>query len=123
MAKNNLNVNNIDNSYELDSKLAKHEHYNLLYGFYESLLTEKQKEYFMNYYFYDLSLSEIAKNLNISRSAVFDAIEKIHKLLDEYEEKLLLFEKYQKREDIYTSLESIDNDNVKKLVKKLRDLD
>ena len=84
---------------------------------------KKQKEYFMNYYFYDLSLSEIAKNLNISRSAVFDAIEKIHKLLDEYEEKLLLFEKYQKREDIYTSLESIDNDNVKKLVKELRDLD
>lgn len=121
---NNLNSNkNLDNISETESKIFKYEHYNSLYGFYENLLTDKQREYFMNYYFYDLSLSEIAKNLNISRSAVFDAIEKIHKLLDEYEEKLMLFEKYQRREDIYTSLENINNDNVTKLVKYLRDID
>ena len=41
-----------------------------LYDYYGVLLTEKQQQYFENYYFDDLSLGEIAENDNVSRNAV-----------------------------------------------------
>lgn len=60
---------------------------------YGSLLTESQKDIFASYYNYDLSLSEIADNKKISRSAVEDSLSKTsHKLL-EYESKLHLLKK------------------------------
>ncbi len=66
------------------------------YELYNSLLTEKQKEYFEDYYFYDLSITEIALNHDISRNAVFDQIKRINKALEEYENKLNLSKKIDK---------------------------
>ena len=40
--------------------LDQHDIYIDLFGYYELLFTEKQIEYFKEYYYYDLSLSEIA---------------------------------------------------------------
>ena len=87
--------------------LEKKEHYSILFDFYENLFTNKQKEYFREYYFYDNSLSEIAKNYGISRAAVDDILNKMHDALDEYEEKLQLFSKFQKRQEL---LEQLDNE-------------
>ena len=66
------------------------------YELYNVLLTEKQKEYFEDYYFYDLSITEIALNHDISRNAVFDQIKRINKALEEYENKLNLSKKIDK---------------------------
>ena len=52
----------------------KFEHVNLLLPFYGKLLSERQLEILKYYYYEDLSLSEIAENLSISRNAVFDAL-------------------------------------------------
>ena len=42
----------------------------ILFDYYEKLLTDSQKNYFMEYYFDNLSLSEIADNFSVSRNAV-----------------------------------------------------
>lgn len=48
----------------------------MLYDYYGELLSDSQKEYFMDYYFNNLSLGEIADNLKISRNAVHKQIKK-----------------------------------------------
>jgi predicted DNA-binding protein YlxM (UPF0122 family) len=86
-----------------------------LYDYYSSLLTEKQQKYFEAYYFNNLSLSEIADNDLISRSA-------IHKQLKETENKLLFYEDklnlYQKRIKLETIINSLD-DKLKEEIKEL----
>ena len=47
-----------------------------LFDIYGSLLTKKQYKIMQSYYDFDFSLSEIAQNEKISRSAVLDAIKK-----------------------------------------------
>ena len=42
----------------------------ILFDYYEELLTDSQKKYFIDYYFNNLSLAEIAENENVSRNAV-----------------------------------------------------
>lgn len=97
--------------------LEKLEHYSNLFDFYEPLFTEKQKEYFKDYYFYDLSLSEIASNNNISRAAVFDTINKMHNSLDDYEEKLGLCKNNKLLKDYINEIENnIDNLNKDELL-------
>lgn len=66
-----------------------------LYDFYHNLLTQKQKELLKDYYFEDLSLSEMAVKYDISRQSIFDTIKKAEQKLLDYEEKLQLFAKYQ----------------------------
>ncbi|MEF9958380.1 MAG: YlxM family DNA-binding protein [Niameybacter sp.] len=75
-----------------------------LYDFYESLLTDKQRDLLMRYYFDDLSLGELATTYNISRQSVFDTIKKAeHKMLD-LESKLGLWTKYVTQEKILTEV-------------------
>ena len=45
-----------------------------LLDYYRNLLSDKQKEYLINHFEEDLSLSEIAKNNGVSRQAVYDNI-------------------------------------------------
>ena len=47
-----------------------------LYDLDSNLLTEKQKNYFEDYYFMDLSLAEIAENNNVSRNAIHKRLKK-----------------------------------------------
>lgn len=73
--------------------LEEHDYYIILYDYYGTLLTDKQQKYFEDYYFYNLSLSEISDNYNISRNAIHKSIKETKELLDYYEEKLKLLEK------------------------------
>ena len=66
----------------------------LLYDFYGELLTEHQKEIYEQFIVEDLSLSEIAKDAGISRQGVHDLIKRCNKILEEYEEKLHLVERF-----------------------------
>ncbi|MBP3799715.1 MAG: hypothetical protein ILA19_01910 [Bacilli bacterium] len=71
-------------------------YYNDLYDLYKNLLTQKQQEYFEDYYFNNYSLSEIAENYNISRNAISKQLSVIKEKLDDYEEKLGLYNKNKK---------------------------
>lgn len=73
---------------------------NFLFDFYQALLTEKQRTYMELYYLDDLSLGEIAESYKVSRQAVYDNIRRTEAMLEEYEEKLRLFEKFQQRQEI-----------------------
>ncbi|AGK53057.1 putative DNA-binding protein [Bacillus sp. 1NLA3E] len=77
--------------------LEKTTRMNYLYDFYQSLLTPKQSSYMSLYYLEDYSLGEIAEEYNISRQAVYDNIKRTEAMLEEYEEKLLLLQKFQDR--------------------------
>ncbi len=68
-------------------------YYNNLFDIYSELLTEKEKLSFQDYYHEDLSLSEIALNKNISRSAVQKMLKIVLEKLDSYENKLGIYKK------------------------------
>ena len=67
----------------------------MLYDFYGELLTKHQREIYEDVVINDMSLSEIAKEYNISRQGVHDLIKRCDKTLKEYEEKLHLVERFQ----------------------------
>lgn len=68
--------------------IEKREESMALYDIYRELLTDKQRQYFEDYYFEDLSISEIADNRDVSRNAVFDQIKRVTLILNDYERKL-----------------------------------
>ncbi|AYZ73145.1 hypothetical protein A2U10_03305 [Fusobacterium necrophorum subsp. funduliforme] len=72
---------------------------------YKNLLSEKQKEYLIEHFEKDYSLSEIANTHNVSRQAVSDNIKRGIKLLNEYEKKLKMFEQKRKLRERLESLE------------------
>ena len=67
----------------------------LLYDFYGELLTEHQRYVYEDVVLHDLSLSEIAKDQKISRQGVHDLVKRCDRILEGYEEKLHLVEKFQ----------------------------
>ena len=71
----------------------------ILCQIYGKLLTEKQYQVLDDYYNNDLSLSEIAENLNITRQAVRDNIKKGENKLFEYEEKLNVMKQTMEQEE------------------------
>ena len=89
---------------------------NELYDCYKKLLTKKQQDYFENYYFENLSLSEIADTYHVSRNAVYKQLQITIKKLIEYEEKLNL---YKNKKEIDSILEENDIDKIKRRLKKL----
>ena len=104
----------------MENSLEKKQRVNLLMDLYEDLLTEKQREYLDLYYHEDLSLSEISLIKNVSKNAVFDNLH-----LENYEEKLNLLEKHQKRLEIIDDLEKDikeEHKNIDEHLQMLRDL-
>ena len=65
-----------------------------LYDFYGELLTKHQRSVYEMSINDDLSLSEIADSLSISRQAVHDILKRCDKLLSDYESRLHLVEKF-----------------------------
>ena len=64
-----------------------------LYEYYGGLLTEKQKNYFIDYYYDNLTMEEIAKNDTITKNAVSKQLIAIKDKLYYYENILKLNEK------------------------------
>lgn len=60
-------------------------YYNELFEIYGTLLTDKERETFKDYYCEDLSLSEIADNKSISRAAVQKMVSNVIDKLNYYE--------------------------------------
>ena len=86
-----------------------------LFDYYGELLTDKQQTYFKDYYFNNLTLSEIAENEDVSRNAV-------HKQIKDAENKLLHYEKvlkqYQNSQKIRELIKDI-NPEIKKQIEEL----
>ncbi len=91
-------------------------YYNELYDLYGELLTDKQKKYFEDYYFNNLSYSEMADDFEVSRNAIFKQVHIVTEKLVEYEEKLHLLEKKNKLLEIINEVED------KKIKDKLEDI-
>lgn len=66
----------------------------MLFDFFGDLLTDKQREYYDLYYNEDLSLSEIAENVGITRQGVHDIIARAEYTLLETERKTGLICRY-----------------------------
>jgi len=100
---------------------------NRLFDFYHPLLTAKQKEYMILYYFEDYSLAEIAQFAHVSRQAVYDNLKRTEQVLESYEKKLQLYEKFKQRTKLLKDLnESVTNksknDQSLILIEQLREL-
>ena len=76
--------------------MEKFVYLNNLYDCYKELLTDKQKMYFEDYYFNNLSLSEIAENYDVSRNAVHNQLKIIEEKLEAFEFKLQISNKKKK---------------------------
>ncbi len=105
----------------------------LMYDFYGTLLTERQQEVLDRYYGENFSLSEIAEEFRISRQGVHDTLKNADKALEDYENKLGLVKKFQKRNKILNHMnnklyeESLNQEIkikiAKKFVKDLMEID
>ncbi len=71
----------------------------LLYDFYGELLNEHQRSVYEDYVLNDLSLGEIAQDMDISRQGVYDILKRCDKKLESYEAKLHLIEKFLKTKE------------------------
>lgn len=91
--------------------LEKTTRVNFLYDFYQTLLTDKQRIYMQLYYLDDLSLGEIAEEYGVSRQAVYDNVRRTEAMLEDYENKLNLFSKFQKRMELVDELEQLLSDD------------
>ena len=88
---------------------------NDLYDYYGVLLTEKQQEYFEDYYFNNLTLSEIAENNEISRNAIHKQIKEAENKLETFEQKLGLL---NKKKEIQRLIQNLD-ENIKEKIEEL----
>lgn len=77
-----------------------------LYDIYKELLTSKQQEYFTYYYFEDLSFSEIAENMNVSKALVSKTLNNIIDKLEVLDSKLGLY-------NLYNEIENIKEDSIR----------
>lgn len=68
----------------------------LLYDFYGELLTEHQQRIYEDVVYNDMSLGEIAQECGISRQGVHDLIKRCDRILQDYEQKLHLVERFTK---------------------------
>ena len=96
---------------------------NYLLDFYGELLTERQREVLSYYLYDDCSMSEIADNLDISKTAVSDIINRAYKQLLEYEDKLKMYEDYKARKSLYQSLKELNDPRVDDYVMNLEKID
>ncbi|WP_128655161.1 YlxM family DNA-binding protein, partial [Paenibacillus sp. 598K] len=84
--------------------LAKTNRVNLLFDFYEPLLTEKQQTFLRYYYHDDFSLGEIAAEFQISRQAVYEHVKRAEGALESYETKLGLLAGHEREQQWLTRL-------------------
>ncbi len=68
----------------------------LLYDFYGELLTAHQQSIYEDAVYNDMSLGEIAEERGISRQGVHDLIKRCDRILQDYESKLHLVERFDK---------------------------
>ena len=97
----------------------------LLYDFYVELLTEHQRKIYEDVVYNDLSLTEIAQENGISRQGVHDLVRRCNHLLQEYEDKLHLVDRFMRIRSRVEQLKQLTNDsemNKDKLIEEIESL-
>lgn len=97
----------------------------LLYDFYGELLTEHQRKIYEDVVYNDLSLTEIAQENGISRQGVHDLVRRCNHLLQEYEDKLHLVDRFMRIRSRVEQLKQLTNDsemNKDKLIEEIESL-
>lgn len=77
----------------------------ILYDIYGVLLSDSAKQIFEEYYFNNLSLSEISELNNVSRNAIHKRLKDIENKLIDYDNKLKLKAKKQQLLSLITDKE------------------
>lgn len=85
-----------------------------LFDIYGGLLTEKQQECLRLYFYDDLSLTEIAEELGVSRQAVHDLLKRVEQILERNEKKLGLLQREKAdKARLRTVIELLESGNKK----------
>lgn len=79
----------------------------LLYDFYGELLTEHQKQVYEDVVLNDYSFTEVAQERGISRQGVHDLIKRCNRILEDYEEKLRLVEKFIDTKELVGEIDTL----------------
>jgi uncharacterized protein len=103
--------------------MIKTDRMNYLLDFYKDLLTDHQKSIAELHYYEDLSLSEITDHTQNSRAAVHETLKRVETLLEAYESKLHLVEKYIQRKAHLDALRALNITQVTQIADQLDDLD
>lgn len=88
-------------------------YYTCLFDYYKDLFTKIKQDYFIDYYFNNLTQEEIAENYNVSKNAVSKTLKEVKEKLDYYEEKLKL---YHNKVKIKTLLDSSEFSKIEEYI-------
>ena len=91
----------------------------LLLDYYGVLLTRHQQDILDEYFNEDLSMNEIADNLQISKSAVQDLIKRSLTQLNEFGKKLKLIARDQKLNNILEEMKKQDDKKITDFANKI----
>ena len=91
----------------------------ILFDYYGELLSDSQKNYFIDYYFHNLTLSEIAENNNVSKNAVSKDLKLATSKLEDFDSKLKLIDKDKK---IIKAIKDTNNEELLEKINKILDL-
>ena len=105
------------------TRMEKFVQQTFLYDFYGELLTEHQRQVYEQVVFEDLSPSEAAQNQSISRQGVHDLIKRCNRILEEYESRLHLVEKFLKIRDNVRRIQQLtDRENGDSVEERMREI-
>ena len=91
----------------------------ILFDYYGELLSDSQKNYFIDYYFHNLTLSEIAENNNVSKNAVSKDLKLACSKLEDFDSKLKLIDKDNK---IIKVIKDTNDEELLEKINKILDL-
>lgn len=103
---------NVNADGQRSGKMSKNIENAILLDTYGSMLTEKQYDTLSLYYDEDLSLSEIAENMGITRQGVHKCIRTAEEYLTQLEETLGFAQKYRNVCDLCDKLTVLTDENV-----------
>lgn len=98
----------------------------LLFDFYGELLTEHQRRVYEDVVLNDISYSEAAEELGVSRQGVHELVKRCNKLLAGYEQKLHLVERFlrirqnvKQIQKLASQVDTIDKETLARSVQEL----
>ncbi len=83
----------------------------MLFDFYGELLTEHQRRIYEDVVYNDLSLAEIAGEQGISRQGVHDLVKRCDRILQGYEDRLHLVERFVRARETVRQIEQLTMDS------------
>jgi len=103
--------------------MAKNLQEGVLLDFYGELLTEKQKKALELYYNEDLSLAEIADDMQVSRQGVRAFIKQGEAHLKEFEEKLGMYNRFSEISRLLKEVKALLQGGGEGVLKKIEEIE